>query len=155
IIARDLNGVLVHLDDANRITALKQLGCQHIAAQVLDYADPSAVQVETWLHLTSLCRDELLTAAVQWRTCLLEPCTPAHTLAQVTKGQNVAGIAWSHGEAVTLHSSMGLADRVAALRQLVALYESPLQREALPATDLLSGIQALLVHIPQAKAAIA
>jgi hypothetical protein len=155
IIARDLHGVLLHLDGANRITALQQLGCSHIAAQVLDYADPSAVQVDTWLHLTSLCHDEFLATAAQWHTCRVEPCTPLHALAQVTRGQSVAGIVWSHGEAATLHSSRGLADRVAAMRQLVALYENPLQRETLPATGMLSGVQALLSHMPQAKAAIA
>lgn len=42
----------VVLDGANRVTALSELGLEHIAVQVVDYEDPELV-LDTWSHLIS------------------------------------------------------------------------------------------------------
>jgi ParB-like chromosome segregation protein Spo0J len=42
----------VHLDGANRIAALRALGCTHVVVQVVDVHQPQQVRLSTWAHRT-------------------------------------------------------------------------------------------------------
>jgi hypothetical protein len=44
----------VHLDGANRLAALRSLGCTHVVVQVVDLRQPLQVRLSTWAHLTSV-----------------------------------------------------------------------------------------------------
>jgi len=155
ILAPHQDGRLVHLDGANRITALSRLGCRHVAAQLVDYADPATVTLDSWWHLTRLSPRELRTAAAQWSDCELARLSTDRALDLLVQERTVAALVFDHGEAFILLSGMGLADRVAAMRQLTALYPGNVQREIRPDGDLLAGIRDLLSRNPQANVCVA
>ena len=156
MLARDQGGTMIHLDGANRLTAARQLDCRHIVAQVLDYANPAAVELETWVHVTRIDRTSLSERAQTWPTCRVERLDWVQATLLLSQGQVIALVVFADGEVLALRSGMGLVDRVEALRKLTALYDvdAPLQRETQSEAEWLSGIQALLTQTPQANAGI-
>jgi hypothetical protein len=155
VVARDQAGPLIHLDGANRITALRHLGCRHIVAQMLDYANPAAVRLDTWVHLEGIEPAALRAAARAWRTASLEELSPAQATTLLTQEQVVAVVVFDHGEILAVRSGMGLAARVAALQQLTTVYTTPPLRETGPDVDLVAGLQGLLARTPEVNAGIA
>src|SRR5262249_15554367 len=145
--------VLLHLDGANRLTALAQLQCPHVVAQVVEYADPQ-VELTTWVHLTRLAQATLQQDAEPWPAQHLETVAAADVSTILTQERCVAVVIDARGTALAVYSGMGLLDRVAIMRQLVATYSIPPVREALPAGPLVEGIQVLLARTPQANAAV-
>jgi hypothetical protein len=145
ILAYNRYGPPVHLDGANRITALQQLGCRHVAAQMVDYDDPAAVRLETWLHLTCLSRAGLLEAAEGWPQCEVEGLRAERAVEMMAQGRATAMVLFENGEAFILLTSMGLADRVETMRQLTELYAAHIIREVLPRNDPLAGMRELLI----------
>lgn len=155
-LARNRYGPPVHLDGANRIAALRQLGCRHVVAQMVDYDDPAAVRLEAWLHLTYLSRSGLLEAAEGWPHCEVEGLRAERAVEMMAQGRATAVVLFENGEAFTLLSGMGLADRVETMRQLTELYAAHTIREVLPQGDTLAGMQELLAgNSHQANACIA
>jgi hypothetical protein len=90
ILAHTPEGLLVQLDGANRITALRRLGCQHVVAQVVDYADPAAVHLYTWMHLTCLPLPQKGHGTAVWQALAVEPVPPAHAWLTQTPSANAA-----------------------------------------------------------------
>jgi hypothetical protein len=144
ILAHNRYGPLVHLDGANRIAALSGLGCRHVAAQVVDYADPAAVTLDTWLHLARLQAADLLATAASWNCCALQAMAAEQALEMVNGGQAAAAVLFRDGHAFALLSGMGLADRVEAMQHLIDLQRGPVVREAMPQADVLAVIRHLL-----------
>jgi hypothetical protein len=60
IVANFFNGTYLHLDGANRITALSILKYPNSLVQVVDYSDPSHVQLGSWSHLVAVDKDAFL-----------------------------------------------------------------------------------------------
>lgn len=154
ILARTQNSPLVHLDGANRLTALRQLGCPHVAAQVLDYADPHAVTLDIWLHLVPTTENELLTAAESWAGTHLRSHSPQAAIAALNQPGTSAAIIFASGSAYTLVSGAELTDRVVAMARLTALYSNQTEREILPPGDVLTGVRTVLKQHPRAQACV-
>lgn len=154
ILARNPGGPLVHLDGANRLAALQQLNCLHVAAQVLDYADPHAVSLDVWLHLAPMTEHELLRAARAWKRTLLVKQPPAAALNTLQQGNTTAVIIFDNGNAYQLVAGKELAERVDAMGQLSELYADVTEREILPPGETLTGIRSLLRQHPQAHACV-
>ncbi|HEY0733603.1 MAG TPA: hypothetical protein VGD69_01750 [Herpetosiphonaceae bacterium] len=155
ILAHNRYGPLVHLDGANRIAALAGLGCRHVAAQIVDYADPAAVTLDTWLHLARFQAPGLLATAAGWSCCALQATTAEQALAMVGGGQAAAAVLCRDGQAFALLSGMGLADRVEAMRHLIDAQRGPVVREAMPQADVLAVMRDLLTTSADADACIA
>ena len=60
IVTNFFNGTYLHLDGANRITALQILKYPNCLVQVVDYSDPSHVQLGSWSHLTAVDKSVFL-----------------------------------------------------------------------------------------------
>lgn len=155
ILAHNRYGPLVHLDGANRIAALAKLGCRHVAAQIVDYADPSAVTLDTWLHLARFQAQDLLATAETWNCCALQPAVAEQALELIGLGQAAAAIVFRDGRAFVLLSGMGLADRVEAMQHLIDAEHGPVVREAMPQSDVLDRMCHLLNASADANACIA
>lgn len=153
ILARAPDHMLLHIDGANRLTALERLGCPHVVAQVVDYADPQ-IALTTWVHLTRLTLTTLQQAIASWPAQQIESITPAEAPTVLARERCVAVIVPTDGTVLALYSGMGLLDRVTAMRQLVATYGMPPVREALPEGAPVPGVQTLLARTPQATAAV-
>jgi L-serine kinase (ATP) / ParB family transcriptional regulator, heme-responsive regulator len=144
ILAYNRYGPLVHLDGANRIAALAGLGCRHVAAQIVDYADPCAVTLDTWLHLARFQAPDLLATAASWRCCALHATTAEQALELLSRDQAAAAVLFRDGHAFALLSGMGLADRVEVMQHLIDAQRGPVVREAMPQADVLTGMRDLL-----------
>src|SRR5262245_6294904 len=107
IVAREPGNVLLHLDGANRLTALAQLQCPHVVAQVVEYADPQ-VELTTWVHLTRLAQATLQQDAEPWPAQHLETVAAADVSTILTQERCVAVVIDARGTALAVYSGMGL-----------------------------------------------
>lgn len=62
IVTRSFNGSFLHLDGANRITAVSLLGYYSCLVQEVDYSDPKQVRLTSWSHLTTVDKKKFLDA---------------------------------------------------------------------------------------------
>jgi hypothetical protein len=149
IVGRVENRPLVHLDGATRIAALRQLRCQHVAAQVVDYCNYEAVSLETWSHITTLSPSTLLRAARSWSGCVVEPtdCSAAH--AGLMQGELMTALVFADGNVLGLRCHAPVVEKIEILNQLTALYGAFTVREVPPEVDRFSHVQrALRRHAP-------
>jgi len=109
----------VVLDGANRTTAFRQLGMEHVLAQVVHPGD-NQVSVETWNHaLLNVGEDELLGLmhGVEGIDLIDSNAEPASA--------DLASLSLSGGRELTIASSnFNLRQRVLGLNQLVQAYHS-------------------------------
>ncbi len=54
IVTNFFNGTYLHLDGANRITAMQLLKYPNCLVQIVDYSDPTHVRLMSWSHLVSV-----------------------------------------------------------------------------------------------------
>jgi len=54
------NGKYLHLDGANRITAVEILHYPNCLVQIVDYSDPSHVHLSSWSHLIKVDKEKFL-----------------------------------------------------------------------------------------------
>lgn len=62
LVTKSFNGSYLHLDGANRITAVSLLGYTSCLVQEVDYSDAHQVRLTSWSHLTTLDKQQFLTA---------------------------------------------------------------------------------------------
>lgn len=62
IVTNFLNNTYLHLDGANRITAVSLLKYFNCLVQVVDYSDPSHVHLSSWSHLTTVDKEHFLSS---------------------------------------------------------------------------------------------
>ena len=154
IIARSAYGPLVQLDGANRLTALRELGCTHAAAQIVDYANPN-ITLDTWHHVVELEPHQAQQAADQWHNCRLETMTPEAATAALSQHRTTAIIVYASGEAQVVVTGLGLADRVRAMQQITNLYLPSIGRAVLDGADPLRHMRRILARKPRNSACVA
>lgn len=62
IVTNFFNHTYLHLDGANRITAVALLQYPNCLVQVVDYGDPTHVHLSSWSHLTSVDKEHFLSS---------------------------------------------------------------------------------------------
>jgi hypothetical protein len=153
IIGRSGYGPLVQLDGANRLTALRELGCAHTVAQVVDYAHTN-IELDTWQHLVELDPHQARQAADQWHNCRLETMTPQTAMAALSQHRAAAIVIYLSSEALAVLTGLGLADRVRAMQQLTDLYPSSIERAVLDSADPLDHMRRILAQMPRNSACV-
>jgi hypothetical protein len=154
IVGRNGYGPLVQLDGANRLTALRELGCAHAVAQVVDYVHAN-ITLDTWMHLVELNPHQARRAAERWHNCRLEMMTPEGALAALSQQQAAAIVLYVSGEALAVLTGLGLADRVRAMQQLTELYPPSIGRGVLDGADPLGHVRRILAPKPPDSACVA
>ncbi len=154
IVAGTRYGPFVHLDGANRLTALRRLGCKHVAVQLLNYADDSVVDLCNWVHLVVLTESELVEKAKTWANCEVRRLDD-HDAQDALKNRSAAAIiTFRNGRVFGLLTDIGLGDRVAAIQALTKLCPASPTRETLAVVNA-AGMHELLSSYPHAEACIA
>jgi hypothetical protein len=153
IVGRNGYGPLVQLDGANRLTALRELGCAHTVAQVVDYTHAN-ITLDTWLHLVELDPHQAQQAADRWHNCRFEMMTSENALAALSQQQAAAIVVYVSGEALAVLTGLGLADRVRAMRQLTELYPPSIGRGVLDGADPLAHVRRILARKPRNSACV-
>jgi len=62
IVANFFNSTYLHLDGANRITAVQLLKYPTCLVQVVEYSDPSQVHLSSWSHITKVKKEQFLSS---------------------------------------------------------------------------------------------
>ena len=113
----------VVLDGAHRVTALREMGLAHIAAQVVDYDDPELI-LDTWHHLVKGIAEadfKRLLLSVQGVTTKV--ADPVHARAQLARREILALVEYPDGEVCTVKAEGGLHVRTQRLNEIVDLYK--------------------------------
>ncbi len=114
--------MLIVLDGATRITALRALGAPHILAQVVDY-DDDQIELHTWCHVLSGITLDALVRALADETLIREQrCDPQDAEAALHRRETLAYLADQDERCVALGTGEDMVAQAAALRRLFAAY---------------------------------
>ena len=114
--------MLIVLDGATRVTALRALGAPHILAQVVDY-DDDEIELHTWSHVLSGITLDALVRALADETLIREQrCDPQDAEAALHQRETLAYLADQDGRCVALGTGEDMVAQAAALRRLFAAY---------------------------------
>ncbi len=129
VIAGHVAGIpgYVLLDGTNRQRALTNLGFPWIMAQILDYADPAAIELRSWAHAARMPAAPILEAAANVAGLVIEPLRPL-AAAEMLADAQTAALVLEGGTRHRLRRVAQGADRAAPLRELVEIYEPVMRR---------------------------
>jgi ParB-like chromosome segregation protein Spo0J len=123
----DIDGYVL-LDGTNRKQALAELGYPRVMVQVMDYADPHAVQLQTWCHAARLPIGKLLQSAARIAGLVAAPLPPL-AVADTLADSATLALLLDRRERFALTRARGFeGSRVEQLRQFVGLYEERMDR---------------------------
>ncbi len=136
-IVTEFGGKFILLDGATRVTALKQIGCLDVVAQVIDYDAPDLV-LETWNHmLIDLPVFDVLEAIRHLRGLQIEPMTADAAEAALAQRASIATVMLNDGTVYALTSTeTKLAEQARQLNRVVAQYEGRGELFRVAHTDL-------------------
>lgn len=130
------DGKYILLDGATRTTALKQLGCRDLVAQIVDY-DMPGLTLETWNHLiVDLHVSDFLQALRQLPGLHLRVATVEQAEEARTQRESIGTILLADGHALALFGATSLADEANLLNQIVTLYEGHCEMHRVTHVDL-------------------
>jgi len=119
----------VHLDGANRLAALRALGCTQVVVQVVDLYQPQQVQLSTWAHRTCVDLIDFFGHLQRLPEVDIQPLRQAGEAMQDTAA---AFIFCKQGTYQLSLRRPTVVNRVAALQAVVALYCRCIERYKLP-----------------------
>ena len=120
----------VHLDGANRVAALRSLGCTHVAVQVVDLCHAQQVRLSTWAHVTSVDPVDFLSHLERLPEVDLRPLGRE---GNATDYPAAAAFIFSRQGAYLLSLRRPTAiSRIAVLQAMVSLYSRRIERYQLP-----------------------
>lgn len=120
----------VHLDGANRIAALRSLGCAHVVIQVVDLRHAQEVRLSTWAHLTSVKPVDFLKHLKGLPEVDLQPLSQESFAAQHPAA--TAFIFFKRGAYQLSLRSPTVMSRIAVLRATISFYGRRIERCQMP-----------------------
>jgi ParB-like chromosome segregation protein Spo0J len=123
----DVDGYVL-LDGTNRKQALVELGYPRVMVQVMDYADPRAVQLQTWCHAAPMPIGALLQSAATIPGLVAAPLPPLAVADALADAATLAVLLGKHERFALTRVRDYEGSRVEQLRQLVDLYEERMVR---------------------------
>jgi hypothetical protein len=120
----------VHLDGANRVAALRALGCTHVPVQVVDLHQPQQVRLSTWAHRTWVDPVDFLGQLQHLPEVDLQPLS---RVCDTTAARAAAAFIFCKQGAYQLCLRRPtVASRLATLQAAVSLYSRRIERYQLP-----------------------
>jgi L-serine kinase (ATP) / ParB family transcriptional regulator, heme-responsive regulator len=120
----------VHLDGANRIAALRALGCTQVVVQVVDVHQPQQVRLSTWAHRTWVDPVDFLRHLQRLPEVDLQPLS---RVGDATEDRAAAAFIFCKQGAYQLClQKPTVTSRIAALHAAVSLYSGRIERYQLP-----------------------
>lgn len=123
----DIAGYIL-LDGTNRRVALERLGLPLVLVQVIDYADPTAIELRTWCHSAPVTAADLATQAGHIPGLEVMPLSPLGAQDALMGSNAFAVILDSHQRFAVTAPAATRPEWVAALRSFVDLYEHSMTR---------------------------
>jgi hypothetical protein len=120
----------VHLDGANRVAALRSLGCTHIVVQVVDLCHAQQVRLSTWAHLTSVDPMDFLRHLERLPEVDLHPISRESDATEYPAA--AAFIFCRQGAYMLSLRKATVISRIAVLQATVSLYSCRIERCRLP-----------------------
>lgn len=121
----DIEGYVL-LDGTNRKRALERLGLGGLLVQIVDYADPTAVQLRTWCHAAALSLDAVLEGVRAIPDTEIETLSPL-AAPDALGDRDVIAVILDRRRHVVLRR-MRDTEKHAQLRRFVDIYEDVLTR---------------------------
>jgi len=120
----------VQLDGANRVAALRALGCTHVAVQVADLQQPQQVRLSTWAHRAWVDPVDFLGHLQRLPEVDLQPLSRA---GEATEDHAAAAFIFCKQGTYQLSLRKStVVNRIATLRAVVTLYSRHIERYKLP-----------------------
>jgi hypothetical protein len=120
----------VHLDGANRLIALRALGCTRVAVQVVDLYQPQQVRLSTWAHRTRVEAVDFLGHLKRLPGADLQPLSREW---EATMDPATAAFIFCQQGAYQLSlQKPTLVNRIEMLQMMVAFYGRRIERYKLP-----------------------
>ncbi|HEX8919591.1 MAG TPA: hypothetical protein VF898_13895 [Chloroflexota bacterium] len=136
----DVDGYIL-LDGTNRLGSLRHLELPLALVQIVDYANPHDIELQTWCHRPPITLDHLVSLAASIQGLAIAEIPPLGTVDALREPRTVA-VALDHGRRIAF---TGEADhyrsRVAYLCELIDLYEDVLVRTDCDIEDLEEIVQ--------------
>jgi hypothetical protein len=152
ILGRSSRAPLLHLDGINRIAALRSLGCEHVAAQIVEYHDERAVALDTWSHITRLNASELLAnGSALWN---VKPFTGTEANFALARSALIAAVVFDAGSTLGVTCPGSIFDKMECLAWLSSSYRAEPVRVATCGFVEVSEAETLLKDYPQANALV-
>lgn len=124
-IVTEFSNKYILLDGATRVTALKQIGCRDVVAQVVDYEAPG-IALESWNHLLLDAPVEELFRSLRHLPGLSVEPTTAESVDATLDRREAIGALWLSGKqvyALRAADDSKLEQQAYLLNQVVAAYE--------------------------------
>lgn len=129
IVALMGKGKFLHLDGANRITSLRDLGFPHILVQVVDYFDPHLVQLKSWCHV-SVVEEKRFVRLLKRIPKLRLSSYHITDRGRVKIGpKTVCMVVFSDGKAYRVQGNQSLIEKVQRMNQVFDLYRDLVVRD--------------------------
>lgn len=123
----DVDGYIL-LDGTNRLGALRNLGLPLVLAQIVDYADPHAIELRTWCHRPPIKMDEFLALIADVAGMRMVEIAPLGTVDALREPETIA-VALEGRRRIALSGAFDRqSSRITYLRELIELYEDRLIR---------------------------
>jgi hypothetical protein len=136
----DVEGYVL-LDGTNRLASLVKLELPLALIQIIDYADPHAVELRTWCHSPPLALRDLVTQVVRIPGLTIDEVAPLGTVDAVREPGTIAVAVDRSSRYVIKQSAGHQYSRVEQLRKVVDLYEDRMVRVDCSVEDLEERIQ--------------
>lgn len=123
----DVEGFIL-LDGTNRRAALERLGLPLAMVQIIDYADPAAIELRTWCHAAPVTAEQLATETRGIEGLRVAPLSPLAAQDSLLTRGTLAVILDARRRYVVTTVAAEPAGWIAALRAFVDLYEASMTR---------------------------
>ena len=145
------DGRYLELDGMNRLSAFRAMGIPTILAQVVDYANPDAFDLSSWVHLIQGESDGLLEHIGALEHVALKQSDADHVGYRYIRDDGLARIcAVVEGKRVHLVGVNGdIISKVKQLRALCSAIRGPITRDILPVRPSSYDIQELFTLYPE------
>lgn len=124
IVTNFINGTYMHLDGANRITAIQLLKYQSCLVQVVDYSDPSHVRLMSWSHLICVDEHTFIASILKMKDLIIRESSSYHHK-MLLNPRLVCLIMFKDGVVREVTSTQSALEKVVnSIGQIVSLYEN-------------------------------
>ncbi len=121
IVTKFFNGTYLHLDGANRITAIDLLQYKYCLIQVVDYSDPSQVRLMSWSHLVHVDESTFLKSVEALGDITVRELT-TYSNRYLLRANVLCVIVFRSGKIYEFSSKLSYTEVVAKMGKFVDLY---------------------------------
>lgn len=121
IVTNFFNDTYLHLDGANRITAIELLKYPHCLVQIVDYSDPTHVRLTSWSHVTTVQKHTFLDSVGKFPDVSIREVKSFHHRS-ILKPNIVCVVMFTDGAVFEVSASAPFVELVRRMGLLVDLY---------------------------------